>query len=416
MHRRRRSSRDSVPLLLVLLVGLTASAVLILALAVTIGGIARERAPALAARFGGGDARSLANVARSMVEAGEGAGALQQAEQLTRLAVQRDATVPEAYGVLGEIAEARGQTVRADRAFSHAVALSKRELETELWLARRALSKGDGESALLHLDRALKVHARSRPIILPLLVSALDDPMFIEPIVDRMEEKPVWGPDYLAMAASQARSPANLSIVLDRLSDRGVSTAPEIVSKFAVRLARENSFDLAARQYERSTGAAPGQAIHNGDFEKAGSIQPFDWDFSYQPDYSAEPSGAPEGGEGRALRFRFGPDASAILLRQLLMLRPGRYEVTGRIYLEKLDRVTVPEWRVVCADGDEPLVKVAIRPPLARWVAFRQAFEVPQNCGAQWLQLARPAAVVEGEGIGYFDDLAVRRSRAASGG
>lgn len=402
---RRRSPIGFSPSLRVFISCMLTAVTLALALVVTIGGVARQAAPAVAIRFGGSDAQALANVAQTIARNVGDRGARQEAQRMARLALRKDGTIADAYGVLGVISSAQGHVGLANLQFSHAAEFSKRKLDTELWLAQRRMAESDRDAAILHLDRAMKVHPRSWPLTLPILVGALDDHLFIEPITNRLAKEPSWSTAFLAMSATQTKSPSNLSAVFDQLKQRQVPVSTKIVSHFAVRLAREGQFDLAAHQYKRAMGFIP-NGLNNGGFEKASVIEPFDWNFSHQPEYVAEATVGPDGAKnGRALQFRFGTGAPRVLLRQLMMLHEGRYVLAGRVYLEELDRVTAPTWEIVCAERDEKPAKIKIRGEIGRWTEFRQQIEVSEHCRGQWIQLVRPSAVVEGSASGYFDDL-----------
>jgi hypothetical protein len=161
--------------------------------------------------------------------------------------------------------------------------------------------------------------------------------------------------------------------------------------------------------------------IFNGSFENAATSKGFDW----------RPDAAPERESGHSAQFAPSRDrAHALALRvvytgkrqavaaigQFLAVPPGRYELTGRVWVDALTSPRGVQWTVRCA-ADPANVLLASSEAFrgtVPWRDFNFAVDIAGNCAGQVLAL-EPVGMNEGttfvSGSIWFDDLvlSVRR-------
>lgn len=389
------------------IVGLAALVVSSLSAAVTLQGIARARAPVIAVQYGAGDALALAELTARTLPMVRSAEGIDDVESLARQSLSRSLVNPVAFRVLGEVAAYRGDNAGALERHLVAERLSRRDVETQTWLARREVGRGDWASALAHLDNALRVRRSSRRTVFPLLAAALQEPQVAEDMTELLLRDPPWRDMFLALAASRAAEPKVLSTIFNRLHDAGKPVPADVAAILIARLARERHFDLAAQHYRRATGRNSGATLRNGGFETPHAVAPFDWNFDRHRDAVVErvhQSGA-EGNVALLVEWADGDEPE--LLRQMLALTPGAHRLTGRWFNEDLHRTPAPEWIVQCANGKQ-LGTARPQGPPGEWVSFSTDFVVPEgDCGYQWVVLTAPLGELDSHSTVYFDEIAV---------
>jgi hypothetical protein len=96
---------------------------------------------------------------------------------------------------------------------------------------------------------------------------------------------------------------------------------------------------------------------------------------------------------------------------QVLLLPPGRYQLSGRARLQELRTANGLGWNLSCVGSSALLGKSERMLGNRDWREFKFSFDVPQaDCGAQLLQLvldARIAAEQHIVGKAWFDDFSI---------
>ncbi|MFN3944300.1 MAG: tetratricopeptide repeat protein [Allosphingosinicella sp.] len=381
--------------------------------AATFGAVAQSGRPDLALRYGLDSGAALAAQAERLLPDDPAADPV-PAEALAREALKRDPGLPGAYRVLAVAADRRGDRDTAERLMRHAADLSKRSLHVELWLAERYERSGDFARAVEHYDRAIRADRNFRGTLFERLAERMGRDGFVEPLgraiaadLGSPRRVPVWGRQFLNRTALESEDYEGFSRLLDAVQAAGGRAEPDVIRRYVRRLVAAERFGLAAREYERVAGRASSAGLRDGGFEGVEDpVPPFDWNFGANERYSAEPASAPAGGAGRALRFAFGSDAPRVLIRQLLVLPPGGYELRGRARMERIARTAPPAWVVTCASGGAPLGEAGPPAEEGRWTDFAFRFTVPAGgCELQWLSLSLPRGRVDAEAVGFFDEL-----------
>lgn len=139
----------------------------------SIASVLQKSDPAVAYRFTLNDGRVTAILARSLsgVDARPADRAL--ADRLGRKALRQDPTAVVAVSTLGFDAQLRGQTAEAQRLFGYAEALSRRDLQTQVWAIENSVAQGDVAAALHHYDIALRTSPDAQAVLFPILASAI---------------------------------------------------------------------------------------------------------------------------------------------------------------------------------------------------------------------------------------------------
>ena len=120
--------------------------------------------------------------------------------------------------------------------------------------------------------------------------------------------------------------------------------------------------------------------------------------------------------EGKALYLMFsGGKAPIALTRQMLVLPPGNYVLSGDMRAQQVNTARGLTWTIRCAEG--VTAPVALSPPLdadTAWKPFSVAFTVrADSCSAQWLtlqQAARSATEARPSGEFWYDNLKITRA------
>lgn len=347
--------------------------------------------------------------ANRLAQPGASAAQLARAEELARGALRLSPVSVPAVRALADAAALRGDLPRADRLFAYSERLSRRDLLTQMWLIEERVRHGDVGGALVHYDRALKTSLRARAVLFPVLVGAAADPVIARGLGLYLSRGAAWGPDFLAvMAEAPAGSPDALGRLLlaarlrpDVAAQRGPLGAG------VARLVATGRYGAAYAAYARAVKAPRVAApVRDGGFEADPLLPPFDWSLAAEGDLSA--SREPAVGGGTELVLRAANGRGGELARQLTLLRPGRYRLALTASRAGRDPVARAAVTIACAAGGGELVRV----PLSSAARMRLGgvFAVPAGCPAQWVVIAAPAGLSEGEGAGdppTADDLSI---------
>jgi hypothetical protein len=122
---------------------------------------------------------------------------------------------------------------------------------------------------------------------------------------------------------------------------------------------------------------APGQTVFDPQFADAKSPPPFNWELL------SSAVGFAERQAGGRLHVIFYGQQDGLLARQLLVLAPGRYQLSmsvgGSLALGK-----ALTWSIRCDRAQSPFSAI----PLGALATRPWTFTVPPGCGAQWLELS----------------------------
>jgi hypothetical protein len=159
--------------------------------------------------------------------------------------------------------------------------------------------------------------------------------------------------------------------------------------------------------------------VHNGGFGFLPSGLPFDWTFEDVAGAKVSVIGRPDDNANLALRVEFNGNRVPFRhVSQMLLLRPGRYELKALGRADALENERGLWWTISCAEG-KPLRETNRISGTSGWQELKMDFVVPDEmCVAQRLELALAARIpIESQvsGEAWFDDIVVSQLKSVSG-
>jgi hypothetical protein len=213
------------------------------------------------------------------------------------------------------------------------------------------------------------------------------------------------------VVAAFAKPPASdvAHALLTRLADGPAPPTGDELAVYLRSLVGAQKFDQAAQDWRQLThGAGQSGYVYDGDFERAPGQTPFDWTLSDGVGWTATIADAPGAGHGQALRVEYDGVSPPLAVRQLLVLPPGDYRMSGQAYGEGDADPRALGWSVACATTGQVLGGAPMPVAKGQWSQFAVALNVPaEGCPAQWLTLTATPGDLHTDITAWFDDIAV---------
>ncbi|MDV3458436.1 hypothetical protein RZN05_15670 [Sphingomonas sp. HF-S4] len=300
-----------------------------------------------------------------------------------------------AVATLAFDAELRGRSAEAKKLFVHSDALSRRELLTQLWLIEDAVRHDDVPLAIRHYDIALRTSPPAFDLLFPVLAGAVSDPAIFKVLVPTLARRPLWGEAFIRYLSTSGPDPRRTAHFF-RLLVANRITVPEVDRAGVVNaLVAANAFNDAWAYYQTLRSSADRRQSRDAEFEQQlDAPTAFDWtprmsDFGLTATIQrTDKSGV--------FDFSAPSTVGGIVLEQLQLLPPGRYQLAGRSTVIGQTPQSAPYWVLICTDGRE-LGRVAVPNASQDNGRFAGAFTVDKSCPAQVLRLiVRPSSAVSG--------------------
>ncbi len=332
-----------------------------------------------------------------------------------RAIINRRPLESRAVSLLGLVKEAEADKAGATKLMSVAGRLSRRDAATNLWLFHEGVTHGRYAEAFENIDAYLRRERREAgQKMLPMVASAASRPGAAPFLAKRLALEPDWRRSfYLTLSGLTAENPGlAFPIMSETLKAGSPPTADELEAHLS-RMIAARRYDEAFLQWvllmpkEKTSKIG---YLNDGDFQDPRGAPPFDWNIAAASDATIE-SAAAYGRQGNALRLGFDALADAKLPAQLVMLTPGRYELSGEFLTETGDSAGRVKWEIACADMPAaPLAEHLASDTGAEWRSFRMTFEIPAaGCPAQWLS-AKPTRGLERNAVAvWYDRMAIAR-------
>lgn len=364
-------------------------------MAQTVAQVVVKDDPALAARLAPWDGRILAAQFEGMPPSSDfGARSMQ-----VRDALRKDPTAVTAVAQLGLAAQASGDLAGARRLFGYAERLSRRDLQTQLWAIEDAVGREDIAGALRHYDVALRTKAQSRAILYPVLASAIGDAQVRAELVRTIGTRPLWADDFLAYASKAGANPQATAALLVALHRRGIPVPEAVDSALIGSMVARGQVEEAWRFYGAVRDHADRRRARDPRFA-AVLDAPTVFDWMPVNDGSVTGSIQPSGSSG-LFDFYVVPGGGGALLKQMQVLPPGTYRLSGHSRGIEQERGALPYWVLTC--GSRELGRVEVPNSVEAGGSFSGLLSVPAGCAVQTLALiARPSASVSGL-VGQID-------------
>lgn len=368
-------------------------------MAQTVAQVVVKDDPALAARIAPWDGRILAAGFEGVPASSDLAARSIQA----RDALRKDPTAVAAVVQLGLAAQASGDLAGARRLFGYAERLSRRDLQTQLWAIEDAVSREDIAGALRHYDVALRTKAQSRAILYPVLASAIGDAQVRAELVRTMATRPLWTDDFLAYASKAGENQPATAVLLVALRLRGIPVPEQVDAALIGSMVARGQVEEAWRFYGAFRERADRRRARDPRF-KAAFEAPTVFDWMPINDGSVTGSLQPNGSSG-LFDFYVVAGGGGALLKQMQLLPPGTYRLSGHSRGIEQERGALPYWVLLC--GSRELGRVEVPNSAEAGGSFTGPLIVPAGCPVQTLVLmARPSESVGGL-TGQIDRLEV---------
>jgi len=395
-----------------LLVAGSSALLLLFVLQVSIAGALRALSPQTALVWSPLDADARANVAARILTMDRSPPARERAAALARDVIDRDLTRVVA---LRSLALARAEPGRplddVSRLMALAQRVSRRDQATQLWLADQAGRRRDAGALIRHFDIALRTTSRSRETLLASLVAASGDPLIGEAIGRALSERPNWWLAFISATIDTGTPDQLLQFARGRLNP-AVPRERAMIRSAVEALVNRNAYDGAWQLYADALGREGATAlqglVRNGGFEAAPDFPPFDWTLGVSAARQASREPRPDGA-GTALRLTAEDDRRGDAALQLLHLAPGGYQVRLESGQVSADPAKRPQLVVRCAVGDAVLVSATPQAGAAGSFTLQARFQVPPDCGWQWLAVQASGGVSETDSGAWIDNVTIMR-------
>jgi hypothetical protein len=365
--------------------------------------------PELAVLWMGEAPDALGRLARERLARGDGANAA----RLAARALRRAPLDGPALATYGLAMDRLGDPRAADRAVTLAGARGWRDLPTQIWLMRRDLLARRFAGAFAHADALLRREPTPPPGVFAILTAAALEPGAVGPLAERLAANPSWRSDFFDFLAGEARPPPTTvtAALLTRLAAGPTPPTDAEVAPYLRLLVSQQRFADAAAAWRRLTPGAPSTAtgVYDGDFERPPGSTPFDWSLGGGVGWTASIAASPDGPRGQALNVEYDGVSPPQPLRQLLVLSPGAYRLSGRFDDGQGTGAALFNWTLTCFGADQPLATAPSPPgPAGVWRLFSATVVVPPaGCPAQWLALKSEPARERTDVSVWYDDLAI---------
>ncbi len=372
------------------------------------------RAPDQALSVNPRDALALAVAAQNRLDGQGGPAAVDAAEKLAMASLRAQSLNAPALRVLGQVAAARGDHARAVSLFQAAAHWTRRDTIANASLLDDSLRRGDVAGAVRQADMILRYAPDVSPAVFPALAQMAGDPRSQPALAHQLATRPAWRPSFLTFLAEKLTDPAVALDVMAKMADDGAPATDEEVTPLLTRMVEQHRFVdayVAWQQFLPASATRMRANVRDGDFDGQPGAAPFGWKFENGPGTSAQVLQGPIAGSGgSALKVSYDGVSTATPARQLLVLGPGKYRLSARIYVSAQRLGAHLAWTVRCAEDDQSLAATPDAALEPGWNAVVADFQVPDGgCEGQWLSLtAIPGERTDDIEV-WYDGVDVRR-------
>jgi hypothetical protein len=320
---------------------------------------------------------------QAMAEIGQAAarGGLPSAETMDRVRklASRAPFQAEPFLVEAALAQKRGEFDHAGRLLVQGRQRDPRSPGARYLMAEQLIRKGDIVGGLKEMTVLSRLVRGAADQLVPGLVAYAREPGAIPKLKQLFRESPDLEPALLSAMASDADN-ADLVLAIAQPSSFS-GEAGEWRSKLLTSLVNAGMYAKAYSIWARfAKVTTPPSGIYRPDFSESAAPQPFNWTLAQEGGGLAEPS------PGQGLHVIHYGRKDVALASQLLLLRPGRYELSmaanGDVGPDGQLR-----WRIRCVPSGRPVIlDLPLTGPNSRKAAGQ--FQVPSSgCEAQRIDL-----------------------------
>lgn len=410
---RRLSARQ---LLAVAPLAAVVAAAFLVAVQVSAAGAFRDSLPQIALRFQPSDGAARARLAGTLASGASSIEVKDAVRALATEAIRRDPLNPVAVRALGwTVADGINSPAYQNRAanlFLQADRLSRRDVQTQVWLVEYYLQRNDLPAVLRHFDIALRTSSQEgQGTLFPLLAAATEDDRLAQALISRMRRKPDWAVPFAGYLTEGQVPLDRVSYIYSNTLDPAIPEENALIVGLMQQLAAKGEFHLARQLFGRfyPTPGKTGELVNDGSFEGGRKIAPFSWSLVEDPDLWAVIEPSP--GHGNVLKLSASQGHGGEVARQLLQLAPGTYRLaakTGNVPLESYQR---PRLSIRCAEGSGTTA-IDTRPtsPGDGVRTLGGTFSIGPGCAFQWIAVSISGGDTEPTDLPWIDDITISRS------
>lgn len=305
---------------------------------------------------------------------------------------------------LGLSAAGEGDTDRARRIMRQASELSRRDALLNLWLSQDYSLRGEDRSALRQYDILLRTNTRSLAATLPLMASYLANEAAIDELYPLLAVDPPWHQDFWAAVIQDGSVASNAGKLRARLHRSQSIATSSHDSLLLNQLIEAGDIDGAFALYEVASRARPevgDDRFRDTDFTLEPMLPPFDWETVEGLMY-----GSSVDREAGALAIIAEDGASGVVVRQLVSLEPGNYDLTANfVDPAAIDKGFEFSARIACAE----LLGARTFDSAKELDSGRTRFSIDGDCRRFWFSLSIAGTPTRGGDV-LIDSLSLRSS------
>jgi hypothetical protein len=375
---------------LALIVGVTL-ALTYLSFGAAVATITASTNPGIARTFDSKNPTALLVTADALTATSPSTATLTKIGSLAKAALRSHALSPRALRLLA-VANASDVNVPAQLALLDlSQKMSRRDFGTQILLIEAGSQSDDIVKTLRHYDIALTTEAKVKETLFPILSAAIEDSAIRKAFAPYLLTDRGWVPEFVNYKYDVSlKSTALVEAALVTRGDPVFAEFDRYKQLLFDRAVRAGQIDLARQFYARfkisdpanltSVGFAPATA---GREDSLIRWQLFELPYIVPQFVRASPD------SGFQLSVTASSAARGVVARKLVMLVPGRYQLTVRYKDITLVPGASAVWSMRCATGDDQPV---FWQSDGRLSDDALQIDVPAGCGAQILDLAVSAA------------------------
>ena len=294
-----------------------------------IANIAWQKNPDLALRFVPDHPLALSLKADIQFMESQSPASLSKVEAMAKRSLKGQPLNAVAIRLLGYVADARGDRVKARELMLLAQKVSRRDFGTQLWLIEDAVARGDKKQALYHYDIAMRATPSSHQILFPTLTAALSDPDVRKGLAPHVRREPNWLSGFLTEAINTSENPANIADMLAKAGGLPDTAGYRSLSNsLLLQLAAKSQFS-AFRQHYATLPGSNATSLQTAALSTATVGVPYPiagWQLAENPAIGG--GFTPPDKTGRISLSAFaGSGERGELMRKYLFLKPGNYRL-----------------------------------------------------------------------------------------
>lgn len=354
-----------------------------------------------------GDGRIAGMLSEVRLKADLGRRGSTAARRLARAALLSEPMAVSAAATLGLDSDIAGNRDQARRLLAYAQKLSRRDLRTQLWMIEDAVARNDITGALRHYDIALRTSRVAPELLFPVLADAIGDTDIRAPLIRTLANRPAWGSTFIDYAAANASNPDATATLLRELEHARVPVSDTARALMINKLLGASRPAAAWAYYATIRPMVDPRRSRDPLFTaNLANPSPFDW-LALEDDGVMITIRRGEGSNQGFVDFAVAAGRGGAMLRQMQVLPPGTYTLTGQSANISAPDDARPYWSLTCINGRE-LGRLELPVSASANGIFAGRFTVPVDCPVQYLtMIARPTDQMEETG-GRIDRVELR--------